>query len=76
MRADKTSASKRPNWHRSSNRRRTIPTRLQQKLDSLAQQSTQDAARAKASEAKVSDLTRELQEQQAALEQRDELLSP
>jgi hypothetical protein len=48
---------------------------LEQKLDSLAQQSTQDAARAKASEAKVNDLTHQLQEQQAAVEQRDELLS-
>lgn len=48
---------------------------LEQKLDSLAQQSTQDAALAKASEARVHDLTRELQEQQATLEQRDELLS-
>jgi hypothetical protein len=48
---------------------------LEQKLDSLAQQSAQDATHAKASEAKVNYLTRELQEQQAALEQRDELLS-
>jgi hypothetical protein len=48
---------------------------LEQKLDSLAQQSTQDAALAKASEARVHDLTRELQEQQATLEQREELLS-
>jgi hypothetical protein len=48
---------------------------LQQKLESLAQQSAQDAARAKGSDAKVSDLTRELQEQQGALEQRDELLA-
>jgi hypothetical protein len=48
---------------------------LQEKLDSLAQQSAQDAARAKASDAKVGDLTRELQEQQGALEQRDELLA-
>jgi anti-sigma-K factor RskA/putative zinc finger protein len=48
---------------------------LQEKLDSLAQQSGQDATRAKASEAKVSELTRELQEQQGALEQRDELLA-
>ena len=48
---------------------------LEQKLDSLAEQSAQDAARAKASEAKVNDLTREIQEQQAALGQRDELLS-
>jgi hypothetical protein len=48
---------------------------LQQKLDSFAQQSAQDAARAKASETKVSDLTHELQEQQGALEQRDELLA-
>jgi hypothetical protein len=48
---------------------------LQEKLDSLAQQSSQDAARATASEAKISDLTHELQEQQGALEQRDELLA-
>ena len=48
---------------------------LQQKLDSLAQQSAQDAARAKGSDAKVSDLTRELQEQHDALDQRDELLA-
>ena len=48
---------------------------LEGRLDSLARQSAQDAARAKASEAKVNDLTRELQEQQAALEQRAELLS-
>jgi hypothetical protein len=48
---------------------------LQEKLDLLAQQSAQDAARAKASEAKVSGLTRELQDQQGALAQRDELLA-
>jgi|HubBroStandDraft_1064217.scaffolds.fasta_scaffold01331_11 hypothetical protein len=52
-----------------------ISSVLEQKLDSLARQSSQDAVRAKASEAKVSDLTHELQEQQTALEQRDELLS-
>jgi hypothetical protein len=48
---------------------------LAQKLDSLAQQSAQDAALAEASETKVNDLTHQLQEQQAAVEQRDELLS-
>ena len=48
---------------------------LQERLDSLAQQSAQDTARAKASETKVSDLTRQLQEQEATLEQRDELLA-
>jgi hypothetical protein len=48
---------------------------LEQKLDSLARQSAQDAARAKASEAKVDDFARQLQEQQSALAQRDELLS-
>ena len=48
---------------------------LQEELESLAQQSHQDTARAKASETKVGDLTRELQEQQGALEQRDELLA-
>lgn len=48
---------------------------LQGKLDSLGQQSAQDAARAKASEAKVNDLTRLLQEREAALEQQDQLLA-
>jgi anti-sigma-K factor RskA/putative zinc finger protein len=48
---------------------------LEVKLDSLAQQSVQDAARAKASESTVNDLTQHLQEQQAAVEQRDELLA-
>lgn len=48
---------------------------LEQKLDSLTHQSAQDDALAKTSEAKVNDLTHQLQEQQAALEQRDELLS-
>ena len=48
---------------------------LQQKLDSLAQQSAQDAAQAKASESTVNDLTQQLQEQQAAVQERDELLA-
>lgn len=48
---------------------------MQEKLDSMARQSSQDAAYASAAEAKVKDLTRQLQEQQTALEQRDELLS-
>jgi len=48
---------------------------LEQKLDALARQSAQDAGRGKASEAKVSDLTHQLEDQQAALEQRDELLA-
>ena len=48
---------------------------LQEKLDSLAQQYAQDAARARVAETKVSDLTRQLQDQHVALEQRDELLS-
>ena len=48
---------------------------LQEKLDSLAQQSAQDVARDKASESKVDDLTKQLQEQQAAVAQRDELLA-
>jgi peptidoglycan hydrolase CwlO-like protein len=48
---------------------------LEERLDSLAQQSAQDAARAKAFESKVNDLTHQLQEQQAAVEQRDELLA-
>jgi hypothetical protein len=48
---------------------------VQEKLESLTQQSAQDATRAKASETKVGDLTRKLQEQQGELEQRDELLA-
>jgi hypothetical protein len=48
---------------------------LQQKLDSLAQQSAQDATRAKTLEAKVSDLNRLLQDRETALDQKDELLA-
>ena len=48
---------------------------LQQKLDSLAAQSAQDAARAKTLDAKVSDLNRLLEDREAALDQKDELLS-
>ena len=48
---------------------------LEEKLDSLAQQSVQDAARAKSSEATVHELTDQLQEQRAAVEQRDEMLA-
>jgi hypothetical protein len=48
---------------------------LQEKLDSLAQQSVQDAVRAKASEAKTNDLTHLLQDREAALEQEDQLLA-
>jgi len=48
---------------------------LEQKLDSLAQQSAQDAARSKASEATVHELTEQLQEQRAVVEQRDEMLA-
>jgi hypothetical protein len=48
---------------------------LQEKLDSLAQQSAQDAARAKASEAKANDLSHLLQDREAALEQQDQLLA-
>jgi hypothetical protein len=48
---------------------------LQEKLDSLAQQSAQDAARAKASEAKANDLAHLLQDREAALEQQDQLLA-
>jgi hypothetical protein len=48
---------------------------LQEKLNFLAQQSVQDAARAKASEAKANDLTHLLQDRETALEQQDQLLS-
>jgi hypothetical protein len=48
---------------------------LQGRLNSLAQQSAQDAARAKASEAKANDLAHLLQDRETALEQQDQLLS-
>ena len=48
---------------------------LQQKLDSLAQQSAQDAARAKTLDAKVNDLNRLLHDREVALDQKDELLA-
>jgi hypothetical protein len=48
---------------------------LQERMNSLAQQSAQDAARAKASEAKTNDLTHLLQDRETALEQQDQLLS-
>jgi len=43
--------------------------------ESLAEQSAQDAARSKALEAKVNDLNRLLHDQEAALDQKDELLA-
>jgi Putative zinc-finger len=48
---------------------------LQRKLESLSQQSAQDAEQSRVSEAKVSELTRELQEQHEAVEQRDDMLA-
>jgi hypothetical protein len=48
---------------------------LQQKLDSLSQQSTQDDARTKALDAKMSDLTRLLRDRETALNEKDELLA-
>jgi hypothetical protein len=48
---------------------------LQEKLDFLTQQIAQDTARAKAMEAKTNDLTRLLQDREAALEQQDQLLA-
>jgi hypothetical protein len=48
---------------------------LQEKLDSNVQQSAQDGARAKASEGKVSELTRLLKDREAELVQQDELLA-
>lgn len=48
---------------------------LQQKLDSLAEQSGQETARAKALDAKVSDLTRLLRDRELALNEKDELLA-
>ena len=48
---------------------------LQGKLDALDQQSVRDTDRAKASETKVDDLTRLLQQREADLEQQDQLLA-
>ncbi len=48
---------------------------LQEKLDSLAQQSAQDAVRAKTLEAKANDLTQLLHDREGALDQKDELLA-
>jgi Putative zinc-finger len=53
----------------------TTSQALQQKLDSLAEQSAQDAARDKALEARVNDLNRLLHDREAALDQKDELLA-
>jgi hypothetical protein len=48
---------------------------MRQKLDSLTQQSAQDAERARISDAKVNDLTRLLRDREVALNEKDELLS-
>jgi len=53
----------------------TASQALQEKLDSLAQQPPQDAARAQASEAKVAELTQLLHDREGALDQKDELLA-
>jgi hypothetical protein len=48
---------------------------LTQKLDLLAHESAQQTASAKASETKINDLTRQLQERDTAIDQRDQLLA-
>jgi hypothetical protein len=48
---------------------------LQNQLSSLAEQSSRDTARAKILEAKVGDLTRLLQDREAALDQQEQLLA-
>lgn len=48
---------------------------LQQRLDSLAQQTAQDDTRAKALDAKMNDLTRLLRDRETALNEKDELLA-
>ncbi len=53
----------------------TTSRTVQAKLDSLAQQSAQDAARAKAADAKVNELTQLLQQRESELEEQDELLA-
>ncbi len=53
----------------------TTSRSVQAKLDSLAQQSAQDAARAKAADARVNELTQLLQQRESELEQQDQLLA-
>jgi hypothetical protein len=53
----------------------TTSRTVQVKLDSLAQESAQDAARAKAADAKVNELTQLLQQRESELEQQDQLLA-
>jgi Putative zinc-finger len=53
----------------------TTSQTLREKLDTLAAQSAQDAAHAKASDAKVNGLTSLLQQRETDLEQQDELLA-
>jgi hypothetical protein len=48
---------------------------LQAKLDSLSRQSADDALRAKVSDAKVEELTKLLQDREAELEQREQMLA-
>jgi anti-sigma factor RsiW len=48
---------------------------LQQKLDELAKQSSQDAARAGQTEAQLKELTQSLRDRDAALDQKDQLLA-
>ena len=48
---------------------------LQKKLDAVQQESLQDAARAKALDAKVNDLTQQLHDRNAILDQQQELLA-
>jgi hypothetical protein len=48
---------------------------LQQKLDSLSQQSARDDARANALDAKMNDLTRLLRDRETALNEKDDLLA-
>jgi len=53
----------------------TTSNALQEKLDMLAQKTTREADIARTSEAKVKDLTRQLQGRETELEERDELLA-
>jgi len=48
---------------------------FQVRLDSLSQQSAEDAARAKASDAKVNELTKLLQDRETAIEQQEQMLA-
>jgi hypothetical protein len=68
-------ARQRSDLTKSSTSRCPVPRHSSKNLDSLPEQSAQDAARANALDAKVNDLNRLLHDREVALDQKDELLA-